>query len=331
VSRVTVVVVNYNTREALSRCLASLGEADEVVVVDNASRDGSAGMVASSFPSVNLVRNALNAGFGRACNQGLDVASGSLVLFLNSDAVVLPGAISALAAVMDTSPDIVACGGLLQFPDGRLQESCCSSLTLWAVFCEQSWLEKLFPRSALFSPYWLSSRLLRETAADARPAGKDIRSDRGTRTFDVEQVMGACLMVRPVEKFDERFFLYCEDTELCHRLRRHGRIVWVPSAVFRHELGASSTARWEAVARYNRGKELFFAIHHGRLASFACFLLNRLGAVLRVLVWGGASLVTLFLVQRFWAKCWMFVRVMFAPVAGPDLPRDASEPEATPS
>lgn len=324
----TVVVVSYNTREALRRCLTSLGEADEVVVVDNASRDGSAEMVAAEFPAALLVRNALNVGFGRACNQGLGVASGSLVLFLNSDAVAMPGAVSGLAQVMDSSPNVVACGGRLEFPDGRLQESCCSSLTLWAVFCEQSWLEKAFPRSALFSPYWLSSRLLRELA---RPAGADIGSDCGTHTFDVEQVMGACLMVRPIETFDERFFLYCEDTELCYRLRRHGRIVWVPSAVFRHELGASSAARWEAVARYNRGKELYFAIHHGRLAWFACFLLDRLGAVLRVLVWGVASVLTLFLVRRFRAKFWMFVRVMFAPVAGPDLPRDANKLEASPS
>lgn len=293
-----MVVVSYNTREALRRCLASLGEADQVVVVDNASRDWSAEMVASEFPSVVLVRNSENRGFGAACNQGLDACSGELVLFLNSDAVARPGAIGGLVAVMGGSPDVVACGGRLEFPDGRLQESCASSLTLWAVFCEQTWLERLFPRSSVFSPYWLSSRLL----------------GAGQGAHDVEQVMGACLMVRPVERFDERFFLYCEDTELCKRLTRHGRIVWVPSCVFVHELGASSGERWQAVAFYNRGKELYLRIHHGAIASFVCFLLDRMGALLRVLVWGLASVVTLFLVSRVSRRLVMFVRVLFGPI-----------------
>ncbi|MEZ5163764.1 MAG: hypothetical protein R2688_08430 [Fimbriimonadaceae bacterium] len=67
--------------------------------------------------------------------------------------------------------------------------------------------------------------------------------------------MGACLMLRPVERFDERFFLYCEDTELCHRLAQRGKIMYAPEAEFVHELGASSTTtRWESIARYNRGK-----------------------------------------------------------------------------
>jgi GT2 family glycosyltransferase len=132
--------------------------------------------------------------------------------------------------------------------------------------------------------------------------------------YEVEQVMGACLMVRRLERFDERFFLYCEDTELCRRLRRHGRIVWVPSSVFRHELGASSQKRWLAVARYNRGKELYFSIHHGRFVSLVCFLLNRIGALLRVLVWGVASVGTLFLVKVVRERAGVFVRVLFAPI-----------------
>jgi GT2 family glycosyltransferase len=311
VSRVTVVVVSYNTREALARCLASLDEADEVVVVDNASADRSAEMVASSFPSAVLVQNGVNRGFGAACNQGLDAASGDYVLFLNSDAVARSGAVRCLASVLDRSPDVVACGGRLEFPDGRLQESCASSLTLWAVFCEQTWLEKAFPRSRAFSPYWLSSRLL---------GGADRAAPSAPGPFDVEQVMGACLMVRPVERFDERFFLYCEDTELCHRLRGHGRIVWAPSCVFAHELGSSSQRRWEAVARYNRGKELYFAIHHGRWSALVCFLLDRMGALLRVFVWGAASVLTLFLLGTIRPKFITFLFVLFAPIRGPARP-----------
>ncbi|MEX2244171.1 MAG: glycosyltransferase family 2 protein [Fimbriimonadaceae bacterium] len=297
-SRLSVIVVSYNTRDLLGRCLESLGEADEVMVVDNASADGSAEMVASRFPSFQLIRNSSNRGFGAANNQGLDLVTGDLVLFLNSDAVARPGALQGLVSVMDSHADVVACGGRLESADGLLQESCANALTLWALFCEQSYLEKLFPRSRLFSPYWVSSRLL----------------SAQSELHDVEQVMGACLMVRPVERFDERFFLYCEDTELCRRLRRRGRIVWVPSAVFEHALGASSQARWEAVARYNRGKELYFLIHFGRATAFVAFLIDRAGALARLLVWSLASVATLFLVRSIRERAWMWVRVLFARV-----------------
>ena len=320
VSRLSVIVVSYNTRDLLGRCLESLGEADEVVVVDNASSDGSAEMVASRFPSVRLVRNSSNRGFGAANNQGLELVTGELVLFLNSDAVARPGALRGLVSVMDSHPDVVACGGRLESAEGRLQESCANALTLWALFCEQTYLEKLFPRSRLFSPYWMSSRLL------PNPLSPDPSPPEGRgEAFDVEQVMGACLMVRPeksssgelhhsFERFDERFFLYCEDTELCRRLRRRGRIVWVPGAVFEHALGASSQARWEAVARYNRGKELYFLIHFGRTTAVVAFLIDRAGAFARLLVWSVASVATLFLVRSVRERAWMWVRVLFARV-----------------
>lgn len=276
-------------------------------------------MVAATFPRAVLVRNALNRGFGAACNQGMDAASGEIVLFLNSDAVAMPGAIDGLRRVMETMPDVVACGGRLEFPDGKLQESCCAALTLWAVLCEQTLLEKAFPQSEVWSPYWLSGRLL-SRAVPYLPA-----IDAAPEAFDCMQVMGACLMVRPLERFDERFFLYCEDTELCRRLRKHGRIVWVPTCRFVHELGASSASRWEAVARYNRGKELYFLIHHGRWSALACWLLDRLGALLRLCVWTVVAAVTLFVWSSARHRVAMFLRVLFAPVSGPPLPRDSVE------
>ncbi|MCX7798940.1 MAG: glycosyltransferase family 2 protein, partial [Fimbriimonadales bacterium] len=213
-SDVSVVIVSHNTRDLLRRALQSLPKDCEVIVVDNASSDGSAGMVRSEFPAVRLVVNDANVGFGAANNQGLRLASRPLVLLLNSDAEALPGAVEALASVF-ADPGVVGAGGRLEFPDGRLQESAAGALTLWAVFCEQTLLEKAFPRAPVLCPYWRSARLVR----------------LGVGPWEVEQVMGACLMLRPIEFFDERFFLYCEDTELCHRLRRHGRILYVPQAL----------------------------------------------------------------------------------------------------
>lgn len=286
VAKVTVAIVSFNTRDLLRRCLASLVDADEVIVVDNASADGSAHMVCSEFPDVRLIENSTNLGFGAANNRALDVAAGELVLLLNSDAMALPGSICRLAAAFD-DPDVVAVGGRLEGDDGHVQPSAARRLTLWAVLCEQLWLEKLFPHSRWFSPYWV----------------------RSEATVEVEQVMGACLMMRRAERFDERFFLYCEDTDLCRRLRRHGRILYLPEARFVHTLGASSVKeRWRAVARYNRGKELYFRIHHGAAAQAAAWLLNRLGALLRMIAWCLAA-------RPSQARLW--VRVLFAPTGGP--------------
>lgn len=293
---ISVIVVSYETRDLLRRCLASLGGEHEVIVVDNASTDGSAEMVATEFPHVRLIRLEENVGFGAGNNRGLDIARGDLVLLLNSDAHAEPGAIEELARVFDDE-SVVAAGGRLLNPDGSLQHSCAGPLTLWAVLCEQTYLERLFPYSRLFSPYWMTERL---------------PSDRPS---EVAQVIGACLMMRPVERFDERFFLYCEDTELCHRLSRQGRILYVPTAVFHHELGGSSRqARWLAVARYNRGKELYFAIHRGRGVAMVVFFLNRLGALARFLVWSIATILTLGMWRPARQRAVLFLRVLAAPL-----------------
>jgi GT2 family glycosyltransferase len=266
---VSIVIVSYNTVNLLRRCLGSLDYYHEIIVVDNASTDSSADMVAEEFPHVKLIRNKVNRGFGAANNQGLEIATGQKALLLNSDAYATPGAIQTLVNAFDE--ETVAVGGRLGSPNGELQESAAGKLTLWCVFCEQTGLEKLFPKSKLFSPYWKSSRL---------PNG-------GT----VFQVMGACLMMKRVngefEKFDERFFLYCEDTELCHRLNRYGKIRYEPNAYFVHELGGSSTHnRWKSVALYNLGKELYFTIHQGSITADVCWVYNRLGALLRIVLFG---------------------------------------------
>ena len=300
-SRVTVVVVSYNTRDKLRRCLSCIEAEHEVIVVDNASNDGSAEMVATEFPSVRLIRNRTNRGFGSANNQGLDVRSRELVLFLNSDAYAEQGAIDRLAREF-VSKEIVGAGGQLLNPDGSRQLSSANRLTLWAVFCEQTLLEKLLPSTTLFNPYWNSGRA-------------------GNKTVAVEQVMGACLMIRPRERFDERFFLYCEDTELCYRLRRHGKILYVPEARFTHELGSSSASdRWVAIARYNRGKEMYFRIHFGPFYRSVCWGLDRMGAALRLVIWTFATAVTLGRQPRFVAQVRTFWKVLTAPLRGPARP-----------
>ena len=272
---VSVIIVSYNTRELLRECIESILCADgddavaaEVIVVDNASADGSAPMVAERFPQVCLIANADNRGFGAACNQGLEVARGRYALILNADIRAQHGALQRLVAFMDAHPDAAICGGQLRYPDGRIQPSCARELTLWWVFCEQSMLAKLFPHTRLFGGYW-------RTHWDF------------SATIETEQVMGACMMLRrPFPRFDEDYFLYCEDTDLCYRVRQSGgKIYYVHDAVFVHHLGASGEPqRAQMVIYYNRGKERYFRKFHGAWQARACRWLNKGGALLRVLL-----------------------------------------------
>jgi N-acetylglucosaminyl-diphospho-decaprenol L-rhamnosyltransferase len=271
---VSVIIVSYNTRELLRECIESIlceqgdGLGVEVIVVDNDSADGSAAMVAERFPQVRLIANPDNRGFGAACNQGLEVARGRYALILNADIRAQPGALQQLVAFMDAHPDAAICGGQLRYPDGRIQPSCARELTLWWVFCEQSMLAKLFPRTRLFGGYW-------RTYWDFKA------------TIETEQVMGACMMLRrPFPRFDEDYFLYCEDTDLCYRVRQAGgKIYYVHDAVFVHHLGASGEPqRAQMVIYYNRGKERYFRKFHGAWQARVCRWLSKGGALLRVLV-----------------------------------------------
>lgn len=310
-SPVSVIVVSYNTREKLRRCLSCIEPEHEVIVVDNASSDGSADMVLSEFPHAKLIRNTENRGFGAANNQGLDVMTRELALFLNSDCYASPGAIACLAKAFDSEPGsqpaavrrfrpIVAAGGKLLNSDGSLQDNVAGNLTLWRVLWEQLNLDRFGPFR-----YWHTAEF-------------ELASIKHRSPVTVVQVMGACLMIQPVERFDERFFLYCEDTELCHRLRKHGQIVYTPQAIFTHDLGSSSTQnRWKSVALYNRGKELYFSIHKGRLQAGTCWVLNRFGALVRLLAWTIASILTLFQSRTTTSKVALFARVLTAPVNGP--------------
>ncbi len=315
----SILIVSHNTKDKLRKCLMHVGIGHEVVVIDNASTDGSAEMVQAEFPHVRLIRNALNRGFGAANNQGLDASTGEIVLFLNSDAYVSAEAIPGLLRAFD-DPEVIAAGACQRNPDGSLQDSCANELTLWAVFCEQTYLEKLFRRSPSLSPYWVTQRAYAEGLETGRPVR-------------VAQVMGATLAMRRGERFDERYFLYCEDTDLCKRLSEKGAIVYVADAEIVHELGSSSSgSRWASIARYNAGKELYFRLHYGALASHACFAIDRLGAALRLGIWLGAALATLGLWGKARRQAQTFGLVLSAPRRGPipNPPGTPPSPKAAP-
>lgn len=263
---VSVVIVSFNTLDKLKKCLSCLDlKRYQVIVIDNASSDGSAEWLGAQ-EDIEVVLSETNLGFGRANNIGFDRATGDLVLYLNSDAYAHESAVDNLARVFEDE-DVAAAGGKLLNPNGSLQQSAANYLRVHNVVCEQLFLEPI-AQSWGHWDYWITKWTYPDVPTP------------------VPQVMGACLMVRRRlnEKFDEDFFLYCEDTELCLRLIRHGRILYVPTSVFTHELGSSSVdSRWKSVCRYNAGKELYFTKYFGAGTAAYVRFLHKVGAVLRLI------------------------------------------------
>ena len=229
---ISVIVVSYNTRDLLLDCLRTLyacTEAEiEVIVVDNASRDGSPDAVEREFPDVRVLRQPENTGFGRANNAGLQQASGRFILLLNSDVTVKEGAVDRMSDFLLLHPEAGAVGPKLVRPDGRLDLACRRGFpTPSASFYRMSGLSKLFPGSRRFNQYNLGHLA----------NGELHEIDAGT---------AACLMVRlaavdQVGLFDPDFFMYGEDLDLCFRLKEGGwKIFYMPAAEAIHIKGASS-------------------------------------------------------------------------------------------
>jgi len=223
---ISVAVVAYNSSPWLPGCLTSLQEAGgesrlEVLVVDNASSDGSADLVRRQFPAVKLLANRRNLGYARAVNQAAHRATGRYLLILNPDVVVGPGALEVLRAHLDRDPGVGLVAPRLLNPDGSLQYSCRRHYT-WATYLlRRAPLRYLFPRHSL---------VRRHLMMDWDHAG--IR--------EVDWVLGAAMMLRRdalgPEIMDERYFLYFEDVDLCLRLQREGwKVVYHPEATMTHE------------------------------------------------------------------------------------------------
>jgi N-acetylglucosaminyl-diphospho-decaprenol L-rhamnosyltransferase len=227
----SVIIVNWNTRELLAQCLRSVdGSVDtlgrsnvQTLVVDNASTDGSAPMVQERFPWVEVIANAENVGFARANNQGIQSSSGRYVVLLNSDTEVHPGALEALVRFMEATPGAGVCGPKLVNADGSLQASCHPTLTPGREFWRLIFLDRIWQRATYDQSRWRS-----ETA------------------HQVEVIKGACLCLRraaldQVGLLDEQYFMYTEEMDLCYRLAQAGwEPWWVPSAVVTHHGEASS-------------------------------------------------------------------------------------------
>jgi len=252
----TIAIVSYNAKDELAACLESVSSSTrlvsyEVIVADNASTDGTVEMLADRFPRVRVIASPENLGFGRASNLCWQEAKSSLVLFLNSDTVVPERALDRLVELARERPEAGAIGPRLLYPDGEIQMSFGAMPGIASEVLQKLW-----------------------NAGYARGKGplRGAIRKRYSRERVVDWVSGACLLTRrdtleTVSGFDENFFLYSEDADLCARIRATGaRILFTPDVEIVHLLGRSvSKNRDRVVYEAQRSRLYFYEKHHGPL------------------------------------------------------------------
>lgn len=272
---VSIIIVNWNTRQLLADCINDVKQYThdltyEIIVVDNASSDGSQEMVRSTFPDVHLIANTENFGFARANNQAIRCSRGRYVLLLNSDAFVRDQTIAQTVAFMDAHPDAGMVGCKLRYADGRLQPSCTTFPTLFTELLIATQLERLFPKSRLFGAY-------RMTYWDFN----DIR--------EVDVIMGAYMLVRAtaIEQLgmlDESYFMYSEEVDWCYRFKQNGwRVYFYPYVEAIHLWGGSSKpVRVEMLIQLYLSRVAFFRRYYGRTSASLLKLIVGLSCLLRI-------------------------------------------------
>jgi GT2 family glycosyltransferase len=256
--RLSIIIVTFNSRAHIDRCLGSLTEHApavdrEVVVVDNASTDGTVAAVRARWTGVRVIEAGDNLGFARANNLGIRQTSGGLILLLNPDTIVPAGSIDALIAALEARPDAAVAGPRLVNAEGRAELSF----------------------GAMMSPL-----------AELRQKTLVRGNDRGVRAVsayvewltrhprEVDWVSGACMLLRRADVeaiglMDERYFMYAEDVDLCAAVRARGRkVLFAPSAQVVHLRGQSRATASAATERaYRRSQIAFYEKHHPRWAA----------------------------------------------------------------
>jgi GT2 family glycosyltransferase/glycosyltransferase involved in cell wall biosynthesis len=267
---VSVVIVSFNTRELLVRCLdavsAQAGLAMQIIVVDNGSTDGSRELVRERFPEVELIELSQNVGFARANNLAFQRCRGEYVLLLNSDAFVHPGALRELVAAAKRHPRAAAVGPRLLNPDGTLQRSA------WPF---------PHPLRLLLEAFGLH-RILRNT-----PFYDDLGIWAHDEERSVDFLVGACLLVRAaalreVAGFDERFWMYAEEADLQQRLRARGwGVIFTPNAAVTHIGSGSAKDSSLRLSHFYTGQMNFLRKHRGPIAWPVARLALLIGSILR--------------------------------------------------
>lgn len=272
--RLSVVFLSYNTRDLTRQALNSVlaaaeGLEAEIFVVDNASADGSADMIAAEFPQVKLVCNEANVGFSAGNNVALRQVTGEYALLINTDTIVRRDALHAMVDFLDAHPEAGACGCKILDPDGTLQlDSRRGFPTPLAAFCKMSGLSRLFPKHPLMARYHLTHLDPEQTA-------------------EIEVLSGSCMMVRKaamdqVGLLDEDYFMYGEDIDWCYRFHQAGwKIYYLPTTAIIHFRGESGRGTpLKILYRKSRAMSIFVNKHMARRYRFFPLWLLQVGIAL---------------------------------------------------
>lgn len=270
---ISVIIISYNTREMTLRCLGVLekameGISYEVLLVDNASKDGSVDAVRAAFPATRIIANEKNTGFGAANNQAMAIAKGKFFLLLNSDAFPEPDAIRTLLDYMRANPKAGVTGPRTHNADGTLQLSCFRLPSPSYAWRENFWLTRGYRR-------W---------------AHDSVRS--------VDFVIGACMLVRrevyeKVGGFDETFFMYSEETDWQRRIHDAGwDIIFVPESRITHLGGSSGASDKVAVNRhFFESLDVYVRKHHGFAGLISLRAAMAAGCLMRAILWMGGAIL----------------------------------------
>ena len=263
---ISVITVSYNSKDLLIKSLESLTKTKEnnkieIIVIDNGSRDGSAEEVKKLFPRVILKENRANLGFAKAVNIGIKAARGRLVLLLNPDTVVLNNAVEKMAEYLRSHKDIGIVGPKLLNPDGTVQLSCRSF---------PSWI------NAVYNRYSLMTRLFPKNKYSARYLYSDWKHDEPRQ---VDWLSGACLMLKremldEIGLFDEGFFMYCEDVDICYRAQKKGwKSVYYPFAEIVHYIGSvKKRISIKLIIFHHKSMYRFYKKHYSKDSIFLDFM-----------------------------------------------------------
>lgn len=301
----SIVIVNWNGKELLEKCLASIFGNNppisyEVFVVDNGSSDGSVPMVEEEFPHVQLIKNDQNLGFARANNQAIRKSQGRYILLLNNDIEVLSGALEGMVEFMDGNPSAGACCGKLFFPDMTHQVgfNVVRFPRLVNAFVQYLWIDRFWPSNPFTKRFLMM--------------GEDYN-----KVLSVDQPAGACLMVRKevvdtVGLLDEEFFILFDDVDWCWRIKKAGwKIYFLPHCHFLHHWGASFK-RWlrdDLWLTYTDSLDYYYRKNRGGVAFFllrAIVTINSLVKCLRLiprLALGPNRRRTVSLLFSYWRIC----------------------------
>ncbi|HEY5616556.1 MAG TPA: glycosyltransferase family 2 protein [Vicinamibacterales bacterium] len=255
---ISAVLVNYNAGLELRRALRSIadelaGREWEAVVIDNASSDGIGAVVEELAPKARLLRNDENVGFARGMNQALAATTGPLVLIMNPDCHLVAGAVGVMNAELERSPGCAIVGPRILDRDGSLQGSARGDPDMFTgLFGRTSLLRRVFPALAV----------------SRRNVISDVAGLNGNSSMTVDWLSGACMLARrdaleAVHGFDERYFLYWEDADLCRRLRARGyHVKYVPTATAVHTVAQSSkSVRPLAIRAFHHSAYLYYETH----------------------------------------------------------------------